>query len=69
MKPLAHNGRAALARRPDMPKFGEPRKPVKPIEKISRLVTVYRHYGSPRIVLISVPRVEWMERPLMKGSK
>lgn len=58
------DGEASRLRLPRMRRFGDPPRPVAPIQKISRVVRWHVGEGAARDVLLSLPRVVWLERPI-----
>ncbi len=63
MKSLSHDGRAALLRQPNISRSGG-RRPVKPIEKVSEIISQRDERGYYRDVLMSLPRIPSLERSL-----
>jgi hypothetical protein len=61
MRVLGREGGIARKRRPDMRDFDDRRRKVPPIEKVSRIVECHDRMGQARRVLLSVPRVRWIE--------
>jgi|GEM_PF-3007062 heme exporter protein D len=61
MKRQDHNARASMLRGKRLPKnkYG---RPLPPVEKISRFVLTGNLHAPKKLVLLSLPRVKWLER-------